>query len=107
MQAAVLGGGTNTLPGLLDGGIGQAHNIKGRQSIGNIALGHNAHAPDAGDAQSTHTADHSIIPYSPDFISSYPMDPKNSIIISRLSVHFLYKYLFFKIMVSFFVMNAR
>ena len=57
-QAAGLGRGADTLPGLLDGGVGQTDDVKGRKAVGNIAFGHDIDAPDAGDAQGADTADH-------------------------------------------------
>ena len=56
--AAVLHGGADTLPRFLDGGIRQAHHVKGGQSAGEEALHRHLVAADAGEAQRTHSDHH-------------------------------------------------
>ena len=56
--AAVLHGGTDTLPRFLDGGVRQTHHVKGGQSAGEEALHRHLVAADAGEPQRTHSDHH-------------------------------------------------
>ena len=56
--AAVLHGGADALPGLLDGGVRQTHHVEGGQSAGEEALYRHLVAADAGKTQRTHSDHH-------------------------------------------------
>ena len=55
-QTAALCRSPNPFPGLLHRRIGQTHDIKTGQAVGNITFCHHAGAPDAGNAQRSDAA---------------------------------------------------
>ena len=63
-QAGILRRGTDTLPCLLHSCIGQTHDIKAGQAVGNIAFSGHAGSTDTGNAQGTDAANHRKILFS-------------------------------------------
>ena len=57
-EAAVFDGGADPLPGLLHRRVGQAHDIKGGQAAGQVALGGDLVSGNAAQAQRTHMMEH-------------------------------------------------
>ena len=55
---AVFHGGPDPLPGLPDGGVRQAHDVKGREPAGEEALRKDRVALQSGESQGTHRNDH-------------------------------------------------
>ena len=65
---------TDTLPGFLDGSVGKTHDIKARQTVGNVAFGDHAAALDSRNRKAAHGADHN----NPTFFPFYAIIPYNA-----------------------------
>ena len=61
-ETGILDGGADALPGLLDGGVGQADDLEGGQTVGDIAFDLHLVAVDAAQAQGMYVADHGAPP---------------------------------------------
>ena len=66
---------TDPFPGLLHRRIRQAHNVKTRQTAGNITFRCDQTAPDTGDTQCLHAADQLLHPLAEMFIGYYIIPP--------------------------------
>ena len=86
-QIAAFRRGTHPLPGFLDRGIGQPHNVKTRQAVGDIALSHHGASLNSCNSKGLNAADHRLISFSERFLSSYMKQPKKAILF-RLYINF-------------------